>query len=98
MTQDETSIAALFQPELQRIRAEFGDRTVLEVVSMLAGQLAAQVKEYEAEGRYLWQRFGRNPTYTVAVDFAAITQDLRAYQREQAAAQLAELRLTAQLN
>ena len=98
MTQDETSIAHLFEPELGRIRAEFGDRVVLEVVSLLADQLAAQVKEYEAEGRYLWQRFGRNPTYTVAVDFAAITQDLRAYQREQAAAQLAQLRLIAAHN
>lgn len=98
MTPDESTIAKLFEPELARIRAEFGDNIALEVVSMLAEQMAEQVKQYEAESRYLYQRFGRNPTYTVGVDFAAITRDLHTQQRHQAALQLAELRVMAQLN
>lgn len=98
MTPDESTIAKLFEPELSRIRAEFGDHIALDVVSMLAEQMAEQVKQYEAEGRYMWQRFGKNPSYTVGVDFAAITRDLRTQRHHQAALQIAELRLMAQLN
>ena len=98
MTPDESTIAKLFEPELSKIRLEFGDIVGFEVVSMLAEQLAKQVEAYAAEASYFRQRYGRDPAYDVCINFAAITQDLRAYQREQAAAQLARLRLVAQLN
>lgn len=98
MTPDESTISKLFEPELARLGAEFGQATVRGVISMLAEQLAEQAKVYEAEARYFRQRYGRDPAYDVCIDFAAITQDLRAHQREQATVQLTQLRLTAQLN
>ena len=98
MAPDESSIAKLFEPELNKLRLEFGQALTTEVVSVIARQLAEQVQEYEPESGYLWQRFGTNPTYSVGVDFAAITRDLRAYVRQRAVTQLAELRVVAQLN
>jgi len=71
------------KPELTTIRAEFGDTLALEVVSLLLRQFAEQAMAYGLE---------------VEIDWDTLTSHLRDHVRQQAVMELAQLRLTAQLN